>query len=304
MTSWSSRSSPLMALKAVFPHEKRDKCKPHDWRSRGCQLGKQSFLLKQSAGLCFSSLLPLLSCLFSRHTAAGVQMWPGLDMTTVQMWPGSGCCLLHPFNPRVCRGRFLQLSPHPQQNFSQQEGEMRRVCLALNTHRSRMAFSACSEQVCVSTTTQRSLDNSTKWVWLTWVNRLKMPCGGTLDRDHRANKLREKHQCRGRVHYLSSCFQDTSKTRRSLDGLLGVCVSLKSLQSPCYQEWAPLTKHPGSKHLVRNSWDIQCLLIQDPALGFSQVLASFLPPCLVNIAFAVKDGQRLGYLITKNIYSW
>lgn len=83
-----------------------------------------------------------------------------------------------------------------------------------------------------------------------------------------------------------------------------LCLSLKSLQSPCYQQWASLTKHPGSKHLVKNNWDIQCLLTQDTALGFSQVLASFLPTWLVNSAFAVKAGQRLGYLVTNNIYSW
>ena len=105
MLSWPLRSSPLMALKAVFPHEKRNKCEPHDWGSKGCQIGKQSCLLKQSAGLRFSAVLPLPQTHCGR----------GPDVAGVQMWPGSGCRLPHSLNPHVCRGHFLQLSPHPHQ---------------------------------------------------------------------------------------------------------------------------------------------------------------------------------------------
>lgn len=80
--AWPLRSSLLMTLKAVFPHEKRNKCKPHDWGSRDIRQGNRA----PPIAVCRSLLL------FSPASSLGLLGW-SLDRVWVRMLPA---LFLHP----------------------------------------------------------------------------------------------------------------------------------------------------------------------------------------------------------------
>lgn len=279
------------------------------WKKRQMQT---TWLKKQRMSAGETELPPKAICrtllLFS-PTSFPDTLQPGSICGRVWMWPRSRCgqsldaASSIPSTHMFAEGASSSCHPILNKTFPSRKGKWEGF-VWLWTHTAAGWLSLLTLSRCVSPPPPKGLwitaPRGSGWHELTgWRCPVEGPWTGITEQTN----LEKNITAEEKYIRLSSCFQDTSKIR-SLDGVLGVCVSLKSLQSPCYQEWAPLTNHPGSKHLVRNSWDIQCLLIQDPALGFSQVLASFLPPCLANSAFAVKAGQRLGYFVTNNIYSW
>lgn len=162
--------------------------------------------------------------------------------------------------------------------FSQQKGETWRVLVALNTCCSKGVFSDCFEQICVPpllrdlwvTAPRVCLSDPSKQVEDT---PQRAPGGSPEQTDLEKNITAVEKD----IMILSYSVL-VSKTPVKLEGewrKKSGCVtevtaeSLSPAMSLLYQTLE-------SKCLIKNSWHLRCLLIQFSALGFTQILASFL----------------------------
>lgn len=148
---------------------------------------------------------------------------------------------------------------------------MWRVLVALNIYCSKGAFSDCSEQVCVPpllkdlwvTASRVCVFDPSKQVEDT---PLRAP-GGSPEQTNLGKNITAVEKD---VMILSYCAL-VSKTPVKLGGggEKSLDVSLKSLQSLCYQQWASFTKPPESKSLIKDSYTFSVFLSSILVLGLA-----------------------------------